>query len=138
MVAEQCNNAPMRTFFFPSFLVIGTLLVFWGCKQQGSDSVEGQSGYNDFPLLEATIAELQAGMTSGELSSRTITEMYLDRILEIDKDGPELNAVIEINPDALLIAEERDRERGEGLRAESWKVGSRGELGCLADHLGCT
>ena len=69
---------------------------------------------DSFPLLELSIHDLQQKMESGELSSRQITELYLDRILAIDKDGPQLNSVIEINPDALEIAEAMDRERAEG------------------------
>ena len=69
---------------------------------------------DDFELNEVTIDELQQKMQSGVYSSKAITEMYLDRIEAIDKDGPALNAVIEINPDAISIAESRDRERKEG------------------------
>src|ERR1700729_1981463 len=60
--------------------------------------------YADFPLLEMTIDNLQQKMVSGEYSSVSITKLYLKRIESIDKKGPELNAVIEINPDALAIA----------------------------------
>ncbi|CAN5181630.1 amidase [soil metagenome] len=65
----------------------------------------------DFELTETTIAELQAKMKSGELSARKLTEMYLQRIKEID---PKLDSVIEINPDALKIADEMDKERKKG------------------------
>ena len=62
-------------------------------------------------LEEATVAELQAAMKSGQTSAREITRKYLDRIKEID---PKLNSVIETNPDALKIAEESDKERKSG------------------------
>lgn len=68
----------------------------------------------DFPLQEATIGELQQKMASGEYSSVSITKMYLRRIEAIDKKGPALNAVIELNPDALMIAESLDAERKAG------------------------
>jgi amidase len=64
-----------------------------------------------FELEEATTAQLQAGMKSGALTARSITEQYLQRIDEIDKHGPTINSVIEINPDALAIADALDRER---------------------------
>lgn len=64
-----------------------------------------------FELEEATIAELQNAMQSGKRSARSITEKYLDRIKEIDRRGPALNSVIEVNPDAEAIAEAMDRER---------------------------
>lgn len=62
-------------------------------------------------MEEFTILELQEKMNSGELSARTITELYLERISSIDKGGPEINAVIELNPDALEIADKLDVER---------------------------
>jgi amidase len=64
-----------------------------------------------FELDEITIADLQAGMASGKFTARSITEKYLGRIEEIDKQGPALNSVIEINPDALAIADALDQER---------------------------
>jgi len=69
---------------------------------------------NGFPLSEATIAELQSMMERGERTSRELTELYLRRISEVDQSGPRLNSIIELNPDALSIAEKMDRERGEG------------------------
>jgi amidase len=62
-------------------------------------------------LTEASIADLAARMASGELSSRRITQWYLDRIAAIDDAGPMLNAVVELNPDALAIADALDAER---------------------------
>ena len=53
-------------------------------------------------------------MQNGQYTSRAITQMYLDRIEAIDKNGPKLNAVIEINPDALTIADAMDQERKDG------------------------
>src|ERR1700755_1770101 len=67
-----------------------------------------------FDLNEATIDALQQKMQSGALSSVQITKKYLQRIQSIDKSGPFLNAVIEINPDALSIAAELDKERKQG------------------------
>jgi amidase len=65
-------------------------------------------------LQEVTIAELQNAMAQGQLTSRQLTEMYIARIHEIDQNGPTLNAVIEINPDALEIATALDNERAQG------------------------
>jgi len=64
-----------------------------------------------FPLEEATAAQLQDWMTSGRYTARQIAELYLRRIEEIDRDGPALHAVIEVNPDALAIADALDAER---------------------------
>lgn len=70
--------------------------------------------FKDIDLHEVTIDELQQKMQSGELSSKSITQWYLKRIKETDKDGPKLNSVIEVNPDAELIAEVLDYERKNG------------------------
>lgn len=67
-----------------------------------------------FELDELTIADLQDGMESGKYSARSITKKYLDRIEDLDKQGPSLHALIETNPDALAIAEELDKERQQG------------------------
>jgi len=64
-----------------------------------------------FPLEEATVSQLQEWMTSGRYTARQITELYLARIEEIDRRGPELRSVIEINPDAASIADALDAER---------------------------
>jgi amidase len=70
----------------------------------------------DFELDEITVAELSDGLESGRFTCRSITELYLERIEAVDKDGadrPGLRAVIEVNPEALEIAEGLDRERRE-------------------------
>lgn len=71
-------------------------------------------------LEEATIAELQAEMAAGRLTSHRLVEMYIQRIDAIDKRGPAINTILEINPDALKIADELDQERK--------KKGPRGPL----------
>ena len=63
------------------------------------------------PLDEATIAQLQEGMASGRYTARGLVELYLRRIDEIDRSGPTLRSVIEVNPDALAIADALDAER---------------------------
>lgn len=62
-------------------------------------------------LEEATIAELQEMMTSGELTSRDLVKAYILRIGLYDKNGPKINSVLELNPEALFIAEALDVER---------------------------
>jgi amidase len=77
-------------------------------------AVETKSAPQDvkpFELDEITIAELQDGMNSGRFTARALVEKYSARIDEVDKHGPEVNAVIEMNPDAISIADELDRER---------------------------
>jgi amidase len=64
-----------------------------------------------FNLDEITIGELQERMKSSKLTARAITERYLARIEAVDKKGPAINSVIEVNPDALAIADALDKER---------------------------
>ena len=85
-----------------------------GNKEKASPAIADAKFTDDFSLNEITIDALQKKMQSGELTSRSITEMYLKRIEAVDKNGPKLNAVIEINPDALTIADAMDTERKAG------------------------
>lgn len=66
-----------------------------------------------FELEEVTVAQLSDGLAAGRYTARSLTEAYLARIDALDKRGPAVNAVIEINPDALAIADALDRERRE-------------------------
>ena len=65
-------------------------------------------------MQEWTIAELQRKMTSGELTARQLAERYLGRIAMVDEGENGINSIIELNPDALVIAESLDAERREG------------------------
>ncbi len=82
-------------------------------SEQPKQNISADSTDN-FEFKEITIGELQKRMQAGELTSHAITEKYLKRIQDIDKNGPKLNSVIEINPDALLIADALDNERKNG------------------------
>lgn len=62
-------------------------------------------------LEEVTIAELQAAMEEGEFTAVELVNAYIERIEAIDQDGPRLNSILEINPDALDIAQALDEER---------------------------
>jgi amidase len=64
---------------------------------------------------EATIAQLQSDMASGRLTSEQLTRAYIARIFALDQGGPGVNAVIELNPDAIAIAQQADRLRRHGV-----------------------
>jgi len=95
-----------------------TAIVATSCKTApGSGKDQSQADCNcddNFELNEVTIATLQQKMDKGDYTSRSITQKYLDRIDKIDKAGPKLKAVIEVNPDALDIADAMDKERANG------------------------
>ena len=69
------------------------------------------AGTPDVPLEEATVTSLQAAMVSGQATAKSIAQGYLARIADIDK---KLNSIIELNPDALAIANQMDKERKAG------------------------
>jgi amidase len=73
-----------------------------------------QDFLSDFELDEATVSSLQAGMQSGKWSARSITQLYIDRINKLNRSGPDLEAIIEVSPEALKIAEGLDAERKSG------------------------
>jgi amidase len=74
----------------------------------------GTTAVPAFAFEEADIAGLQARMARNELTSHALTQAYLDRIAALDKAGPALNSIIELNPDALREADARDAERKAG------------------------
>jgi amidase len=84
------------------------------------DAEETTEKVKPFELDEKTIAELQDALIAGKYTARSLVELYRKRIAEIDKQGPEINAIIELNPDALEIADALDKERKD--------KGSRGPL----------
>ena len=88
-----------------------------GCAPQGPGDGAAPApatGNEPFELHEATIDDLQEAMRSGRLTARAITELYLARIEALNRQGPELRAIIETNPEALAIADGLDAERKAG------------------------
>ncbi len=77
---------------------------------QGAAAAPAPSG----GLLDAGVREQQEAMRAGKLTSHALVSQYLARIAAVDKAGPRINSVIELNPEALAIAAERDRERATG------------------------
>jgi len=70
-----------------------------------------------FVLDEVTISDLHDGMKSGKFTARSLVEKYRERIGEIDKKGPAINSIIQLNPDAMAIADALDQERkAKGIR----------------------
>ena len=107
---EFIRNSSVLTLALPAILS-------QSCKprlsSEPSASANGKA-VDDFPLLEASIDDLQLKMERGEVTSSSLVEMYLDRIGKIDSNGVQLNSVIELNPDALSIATRLDQERKNG------------------------
>jgi amidase len=114
-------SAPARREFLRSSLVGAAAIATAAAKPlvaeesapRSANSVVYSGDVAAFELDEITISDLQDGMKSGKYTSRLITEKYLARIDAIDKQGPAINAIIELNPDALSIADAMDKERKE-------------------------
>src|SRR5438445_2127678 len=92
---------PVRTFF------VSILLICTYAPAQNHDSVPGK-------FNEATIAQLQADMAGGKLTSVELTQFYLTRIFLLDQKGPGVNSVIQLNPDVLAQARNADEMRRRG------------------------
>ena len=95
-------------------LTAAGILSFNDTSANKNSKDEAGNEADQFELNEATIEWLQQQMQNGKLSSEQITRLYLTRIEKIDKSGPYLNAVIEINPDALQMARSLDQDRKNG------------------------
>jgi len=105
-----------RRGFLKSGMLGGAAALAWHSNAPqglalGPAPATASAGVRPFELDEITIAELQAGMKSGKFTARSLAERYLKRIEGLDKHGPAVNSVIEVNPDALALAGELDRER---------------------------
>jgi amidase len=95
------------------------LMIVLGSPLAATAADTGDSNDKDhFPFLEATVAELQAQMTAGTLTSEQLTRAYIKRIGELDQAGPKtglgVNALIEVNPEAVAIARQMDDLRRKG------------------------
>lgn len=91
---------------------IGTFLTT-SCNKQKDNKVnklESPDIVDDFILDEETISSLRSKLESHEYTAEKLVELYLQRIEAIDKNGPSVNSVIELNPDAIAIARELDKE----------------------------
>src|SRR4051794_33117560 len=103
-----------------SFLASGTLAAAGAAGAQGGPGGKAAAhsgGDSSFELNEITISELQAGLKSGKFTARLLTEKYLARIEAMDKGGAAVHSVIELNPEALQIAQALDAEwKAKGAR----------------------
>lgn len=83
-------------------------------KKDSAEIAAAELGRDDFELSEMTISDMQQGLQLGKYTSVKLTELYLTRISEIDQGRHDLKSVIEVNPEALMLAEQMDKERKQG------------------------
>ncbi len=112
---RHTSSGPSRRNFLSSSLKVGaaslTLPALAHANAGGAAADVTPPTVAPFELDEITVAELQEGMRSGKFTARGLASRYLARIGEIDRAGPSLNAVIELNPEVLGIADQLDAER---------------------------
>src|ERR1035437_9403219 len=102
------KNQNRREFIKTGAAGLAAIALFRDAKGELTPFIDG----DPFPeLVEITIPQLQAKMKSGQLTSRRLVEMYLERIKQIDT---KTRSVLELNPDALAIADQMDRDRKKG------------------------
>ena len=99
-----------------TFLSLAAAALLCACQQSPAppDSTGTPPRTAQFPYGEADIAQLQAAMARGETSSRHLVDAYLQRIEALDRNGPRLGAIIELDPQAGAEADARDAERRAG------------------------
>ena len=96
----------MKSRMVRRILVAGLLLLPLAALSDSDDR---------FPFREATVAQLQAQMAAGRLTSEQLTRAYIERIHALDSSGPGVNAIMELNPDALALARKADELRRHGV-----------------------
>jgi amidase len=123
--STSAGTADRRSFLHTAFVggtgaALGSLTPAFGAARasssmaaaaDGSDPIPRPAEIKGFELDEITISQLQEGMKSGKFTARSLVEKYASRIDEIDKHGPAVNSILELNPDALAIADALDQER---------------------------
>ena len=91
--------------------LVAAMLTWASCGGGGSPAPQTPPATAAFDLEEATIADLQQRMERGQDTARSLVEKYTARIEQLDRQGPALRSVIELNPEALTIADRLDAER---------------------------
>lgn len=89
-------------------IMIISLFIQFSCQNQDTKT-------DGFIISEQQdVTEIQKGYKNGDFSVKEVVQAYLNRINKLDKNGPKLNSIIQINPDAIKIAEQLDKEMSEG------------------------
>jgi amidase len=103
----------------PIVVAFKTVLIFVAAVALGSaqGSHEVPSQFNEF-----TVAQLQEAMSHGRITSEDLTQYYIDRIFALDQNGPGVNSVIELNPDAIELAEKADAMRRGGATTAKYPL----------------
>ena len=104
------NNKPLLN----KIKIILIILLFLQISYKPLSREAQITKFDSFRFLEQDITQIQMGYKDGTHTIKEVVQAYLDRIEEIDKSGPTLNSIIQVNPDAIQVAEELDIEMSEG------------------------
>ena len=100
--------------YLQSKTAIILIVIIVACSCQHHNKEQKRTNTDKFQFEEITIAELQQAYKNGDFTIKDFVQANLDRIETIDNNGPHLNSIIRVNPDALKIAEALDKELAEG------------------------
>ncbi|MEP6743222.1 MAG: amidase [bacterium] len=103
-----------RTFLQTTALGGGLALAKPASLLASKEAVETPCLPKDFELEELSLSDLQDGMKSGRFTAHSLVRRYIERITDVDRGGPKINSIIEINPEAAAIADALDQERKQG------------------------
>ncbi len=109
---ENQKKFTFRNYQLSNILLIIFMIFQISCNAPLKESQN--TGSDKFRFLEQDIGQIQKGYNDGNYTIKELVQAYLDRIEGIDKNGPAINSIIQVNPDALKIAEELDNEMSEG------------------------
>ena len=99
-------------YFLNKTIILIFLFVYGSCQPTSREARITKS--EDFKFLEQDISQIQQGYKNGSYTIKEVVQAFLNRIESIDKNGPALNSIININPDAIQIAEKLDLEMNQG------------------------
>jgi amidase len=111
----RASGNPIRLRQTRALFAAGSLasLTFMACSTHKTDDIQ-QPPAHALTLEEATLADVQTAMRAGRETAQSLVDRHLARIAQIDREGPALRSVLEINPDARAIAAQLDAERAAG------------------------
>ncbi len=114
----RISNVTWRILLFAAF-IMGTVILQTTCRDvktidKNRDEANASITDDEFRFLEMDITQIQQGYKDGSFTVKELVQAYIDRIDAIDRQGPGLHSVIMVNPDALKIAEQLDKEIKEG------------------------
>lgn len=104
----------IKTHFLQPLKSIIIFISFIICSSCESPSQKAEISADNFQFEEFDIHQMQQGYKNGDFTIKEVIEAYLKRIEEIDQNGPSLHSIIQVNPDAIQIAERLDKEMNEG------------------------